>query len=183
MVLPEIPDFPEAQVLNIRTLPHQPSIPFAILLDDPADLPQLHPIAAQYGSSLLLPECWQNIFPEAGILISSAISGGTFIQRLQDAASAMPGRCWLLIEPICVHFALPCFTGQGICAERPVCDDPFFSDSLYCYYTHSCQPDSGTVTLFDTPKSISAKMALAQKCGFRGFVQHPSMCQIADICS
>lgn len=174
MVLPEIPDFPGAQVLNMHALPQQLSEPGAILLNQPEDILQLEPIAARFGRFLLLPECWQNIFPETGVLISSAISGGTFTQRLQEAASSLPGRCWLLVEPICVRFALPCSAGHGIYTEKPAGDNTFFSDSLYCYYTHSCHPDSGVVTLFDTADSILAKMELAKKLGFRGFVHHTS---------
>ncbi len=175
MVLPEIPDFPEAQVLNIQALPQQLSEPGAVLLDQPADFRVLNPVAEKFGASLLLPECWQNIFPQTGVLISSGISGGTFKRRLQDAVSALPGRCWLLVEPICVRFQLPCPAGHGTCVEEPICDDIFFSDSLYCYYTHSCDPDSGTVTLFDTAESVLAKMELAKELGFRGYVKHTSV--------
>lgn len=127
----------------------------------------LHPLAEAMGPRLLLPEVWQEIFPQCGVLISSAISGGTFQQRLQDAPSR---RSWLLLEPVSMVFPLPCPSGQGQAAPIPQDGSSFYSASLCCQYTHFLRNDQGFLHLWDTDETLTEKLRLAQEAGFCGYV-------------
>lgn len=134
--------------------------------------PWLLDLEAQVGPELLVPEVWRNVLTEAGILISSAISGGTFAQRVSEAVQEAPGRCWLLLEPLSHVFSLPCPTGCG----EPLTVLPqkrhyFFSPELCCRY--ACDLDQGRMILYDTRESLTEKIRLAEEAGFCGVVRTP----------
>ena len=169
MVFPQFSDFPQTDVLDIRSLPTNLRSPAALVAGTEEEA-ELASLVSHYGSFLLLPEYWQHRFPQAGVLISSAISGGTFRQRLESAMQIAPGRCWLLLEPICMQFSLPCTDGTGSVISSPPADKAFFSEALCCYYTHSCKQEHAYFTLFDTEASLNKKVAMARNLGFCGFV-------------
>ena len=169
MVIPEIPDFPQAPVLRPEQLPARLRHPTAVVLTDKDAYPLLLHLAEEAGPHLLVPECWQKLLPQAGTLISSAISGGSFRQRLKEACSAAPQRCWLLVEPISMRFLLPCPTGIGQEVQPPH-GTGVYSDALCCYYTHQSKEPTGSVTLYDTEETIRTKLQLAKEAGFLGYV-------------
>lgn len=131
---------------------------------DPSQEPTLTVLAAHWGPHLLVPDVWQQLLPQAGLLISSAISGGELQQRFQEAP---PRRCWLLEEPLCMVFPLPCLTGQGTPISTVPDSAGFYSPSLGCCYIH--QP--GRAILFDTDKTMARKRQLAKECGFLGYLR------------
>ena len=129
------------------------------------DWPQpASPALAVLDSRLLLPESWAHLFPQAGLLISSAMSGGDLRQRFREAAEHR--QCWLQLQPMAVVFTLPCPDGQG----SPVSELPksvgFYSEALGCRYVHTPQQ----VILFDTEETLEQKIRLAQECGFTGII-------------
>lgn len=130
---------------------------------NPACEGELLALAEQWGSRLLVPEVWREVLPQAGLLISSAISGGNLRQRFREAAKRP---CWLLTEPMKTAFPLPCPSGQGV----PVLDLPkrqsFYSEALGCRYLH----DPEQVILFDTEETMEKKIELARECGFAGVI-------------
>lgn len=145
--------------------------PAAVVTTDPAEESTLALLAAHMGSNLALPEFWGMHFPQCGVLISSAISGGSFRQRLQDAASCYDGRCWLLVEPIRARFPLPCSSGVGTPLDAPPDVPGFFSRELCCQYAHFCKDDQAWFLLWDTEETIEKKVALAKESGFLGYAR------------
>lgn len=170
MVIPEILDFPQAAVIPQPQLPLRLLRPTAVLLREKSSYPLLLETALLSGPQLLVPECWRDLLPQAGVLISSAISGGSFRRRLEDALLAAPKRCWLLVEPVSMVFPLPCPTGCGQPVSQPLTHNGFYSDALCCYYTHSAEAETGSFTLFDTEDTLRRKLELARDLGFCGWV-------------
>ncbi len=125
--------------------------------------PFLLQLAETWGSRLLVPEVWKQILPQAGLLISSALSGGDLRQRLEEAASR---RCFLVREPMSMTFPLPCPDGIG----TPMVGIPksagFYSRALGCRYTH--EPEK--VWLYDTEETMQKKIQLAKAVGFQGYL-------------
>ena len=122
----------------------------------------LEALAQTLGPRLLIPEGRQAAFPQAGLLISSSISGGDLRQRFQTAARRR--RCWLLPQRLSMEFPLPCPSGQG----TPVPDVPqkagFYSEALGCRYIHA----PGRFCLFDTEETLRRKVQWAEEAGFCG---------------
>ena len=170
MVIPEILDFPRAAIIPRSQLPLRLLRPTAVLLREKSAYPLLLETELESGPQLLLPECWRDLLPQAGVLISSAISGGSFRQRLEDALLAAPKRCWLLVEPASMVFPLPCPTGCGQPVSPPQAHNGFYSEALCCYYTHSAEDETGSFTLFDTEDTLQRKLELARDLGFCGWV-------------
>lgn len=129
-------------------------------------------LEAQLGPRLLVPEVWRHITETAGVLISSAICGGTFRQRVSEAVRESPGRCWLLLDPISHVFSLPCPTGCGApLAVLPELRHSFFSPELCCRYAYDL--DQGRMILYDNRESLTEKIRLAEEAGFCGVVRTP----------
>ena len=163
MELPEIDDFPRAGLTP-------GSGPFAVLTRDRSQEARLLALAERYGPQLLVLEVWSQVLPRCGVLISSAISGGTFSQRVEEAARAYPRRCWLLAEPIAEEFPLPCPSGSGSQITIIDYDKLFRSDALCCQYTHFLRDQQGIMVLWDTKETMRRKMELAKAAGFLGYV-------------
>ena len=171
MVFSPIPDFPQAPVLSPEQAARLPRSggPAALLIRDRASAETVTARAARLGPRLLLPEVWSRLLPQTGVLISSAISGGTLKERFQDAARAYPHRCWLLPEPMGMEFPLPCPSGLGTPADLPTGGRSFYSDALCCYYSHFIRENQGIMVLWDTEETLRAKLELARDCGFLGW--------------
>lgn len=168
MVFPLISDFSHAPVWVPPA--DIPEGPFAVLTQERSQEDRLTALAVNYGPRLLVPEVWSRLLPQAGVLISSAISGGTLRQRFQEAADTYPRRCWLLVEPLAMDFSLPCPTGCGEPASIPSGCRQFYSQSLCCYYAHFFKNEQGHMVLWDTQATLETKLALAKECGFLGYV-------------
>ena len=149
--------------IEIRDLHDVPEDGFwAVLTEDRADEPYLSALCAKKGDRLAVREVWRELLPEASLLISSAICGGDIRTRFEEAAHARS--CYLLLEPMRMHFTLPCPDGCGE-AIHTIPDGPrFYSDALFCNYTHS----PGRVILWDTEQTLEQKICAAMEAGFRG---------------
>lgn len=127
------------------------------------------------GPRLLVPDLWQQVLSQAGLLISAAISGGTLTQRLEEAANAAPGRCWLRLEPLRMVFPLPCPTGCGLSLSQPELEaklmgkQTFFSEDLCCRYTYDLDGKAAMI-LYDTEETLDQKLSMAQEFGFLGAI-------------
>lgn len=128
-------------------------------------------LEASLGPRLLVPEVWRDILPQAGILICSSISGGTFTERMEDAERASPGRCWLFLEHLRMRFPLPCPSGVGEMISQDALDtllttgQSFYSPELCCRY---CYDLPKAMILYDTEDTWREKIKLAQSAGFAG---------------
>jgi len=170
MLLPSFENFPQAPYYPIDAFPSHPMYPSAVLTTDRTNEAALTHLAAIHGPKLIVPEVWRDLLPNCGILISSALSGGSFLQRVEDAARAAPKRCWLYLEPLQTEFGLPCPDGQG---RRVTIIDygySFYSKPLCCRYRHFYGSGQGSVVLWDTKETLQTKMKLAQEAGFLGYV-------------
>lgn len=128
-------------------------------------------LEASLGPRLLVPEVWRDILPQAGILIRSSISGGTLKERLEDAQTASPGRCWLFLEKLRMRFPLPCPSGAGNAISEDelntflVTRPSFYTPELCCRY---CYDLPEAMILYDTKDTQQEKIKLAQSSGFAG---------------
>ncbi len=132
-----------------------------LVLDWPEPAPQSF---AVLGDRLLVPEGWAQLFPQAELLVSSAMSGGDIRQRFKEAAEQR--QCWLQLQPMRMAFPLPCPDGEGIPVSELPRSEGFYSEALGCRYIHTPQQ----VILFDTEETLEQKIRLAQECGFRGII-------------
>lgn len=162
MIFSSDADFPQLQVSSLDTLPQEGHR--AVLTTLRRNEGRLRELSAQMQERLVVPEVWKELLPDAPLLISSAICGGSIAERFSEAAAERS--CWLLVEPIREVFPLPCRDGHG----APICQLPegaqFYSDCLCCYYSHSPK----AVVLWDTEETLSRKLQLAKDAGFCGFV-------------
>lgn len=147
----------------------------AEISDQQAEEP-LYRLSQQLGPRLLVPEVWQQLLPDAGILISSQLSGGTLAHRLGEAQSKLPGRCWLRLDPFAQCLALPCPTGcgtdvpreklLGLLREKTI----FYSSELGCSYLYDF-PNG--IILFRKENETEELSAIACQAGFCGTVEGP----------
>lgn len=166
------------QIFDLRQLPadiSRDTIVLAEITDRNAEA-SLYQLSQQLGPRLLVPEVWQHLLPEAGVLISSQLSGGTLIHRLEEAQRMLPGRCWLRVEPFAQCLSLPCPSGCGtdVSRERLL--------SLLCEKTVFYSPELGCSYLYDFPKGIilfrkeeetENLSEIARQAGFCGTVEGP----------
>lgn len=101
-----------------------------------------------------LPECG------AGVLLSAAVTGGSFHGRIDDACRRYGAENILLdLERLRHVFRLPCRDGHGEYLSRLPDGDVFFSEALYCSYI-TLERGSEFV-LFDDCESAARKISLA----------------------
>jgi len=173
MVFQWIPDFYRLPVRSLSEPPPPGSGPFAIMTQNRADEAALFALAELHGPNLVIPEVWSKLFPQAGVLISSAISGGVLKERFRKAALVYPRRCWLLPEAMAMEFPLPCLSGIG--KEVTITDYciQFYSEDLGCMYTHQVQNNTGSMILWDTAETMLKKQLWAKEAGFLGVADLP----------
>ena len=160
MIFSEGPKLHKLEICSLHDIPDHGT--WAVLTEDRADEPHLRRICTQRGASIAVREVWRELFPEASLLISSAICGGDIRTRFEEAARARS--CYLLLEPIRMRFKLPCPDGCGEFLQE-IPDGPhFYSDALFCNYAHS----PGAVVLWDTEQTMERKIRAAMDAGFLG---------------
>lgn len=126
--------------------------------------------------SLHVPELYGLCTNNAGVLISSALSGGSLVQRLEEAALRFggPERLTLLVERVAEDFFLPSPNGSG----RPLSREElarqlqerapsvFFSNDLCArYFTYMSRENGAHFVLFDDAVSIRKKLQTAHRLG------------------
>ncbi len=131
--------------------------------------------AAEAEIPLYLPE---HLARQAGterVMISSALSGGSFLLRLEEAQARFGrDRAVLALCPCRAEFSLPDPTGRGRSLSpeelreklercRPAV---FFSRDLCAnYFTYRPGPESVSLVLFDNERSLEEKLACARRLG------------------
>lgn len=132
------------------------------------------------GITLFVPEYYAPLAPHAKVLISSAISGGSLSQRLQEALERFgPGRTVLAVEKAAEDFILPALDGCGTplsCAEleqlkSKTCSTVFFSRELCArYFTYRDSNGGIHFVLHDDTDTLCRKLDTARQCGIRFFL-------------
>ena len=139
-------------------------------------LTQLDDMLPRKNLTLHVPESYGHCTQHARVLIPSALSGGSLIQRLEESILRFgsPDRITLAIQRVAEDFFLPSPTGSG----RPMSRDElardlsqrtpsvFFSGDLCArYYTYMSRESGAHFILFDDAMSIRKKLQVAQKLG------------------
>lgn len=141
-------------------------------------LTQLDDSLSRRGLSLYVPEAYGRCTRKAGVLISSALSGGSLVQRLEDAGQRFGGmdRIILAVERVAEDFFLPAPSGSGRSLNREELSrrlrerapSVFFSNELCAHYFTYMTRDSGAhFVLFDDAGSIRKKLQVAWSLGVR----------------
>lgn len=150
----------------------------------------LAPALSASRRTLYLPESYTRDVPGAVALLCTAVSGGSFSQYLQDAASQAGGarRLALDVQRLRMDFRLPARSGEGeplaaealeslMEREKPAV---FFSQDLCArYFTYSREGEAHFV-LFDDADTLNRKLRLGAGMGFSAaFFMWPEVRDIA----
>lgn len=129
---------------------------------------------AREGWSLYVPEHLASHAPAARVLIPSAVTTGTLERRLRTAKERYgPARPVLAVEWLRQDMPLPA-EGKGEALTQLALDDQIrrlapavFFDRGLCahYYTYMASAGHAHFVLFDTARSIRAKLTLAEQLG------------------
>lgn len=134
---------------------------------------------AKSRRGLFLPESYANFSQRAFLYLSSALSGGSLAQRLQDAAETYGAdRLALSLHRACEDFFLPAPTGSG----RPIPREELrrrmarleprvhFSQALCAhYFTYMSRETGAHLILFDDEASLRKKREIAREAGIQRF--------------
>ena len=165
MVLSPVEDFPTAKITTLDELPKDGH--WAVMTRSRRDEAALLHLQNIMKDRLIVSEVWKELLPQASIMISSAISGGSLKERFEEAVKGRS--CWLLPEPMKATFPLP--FPDGI--ELPnvyIPEHGFYSEFLCCYYMHYFGIARTHVVLWDTEETMTQKIQLAKALGFHGLV-------------
>ena len=130
---------------------------------------------------LFVPESYA--VPGAVVLINTAVSGGSFQQRLQEARSKY-GAIALDVERLAMDFPLPAVTGEGTAMSRERLqklmeeEKPavFFSPELCARYFTCLRKGLPRFILFDDADTIRRKLRLGASMGVSSaFVMYPEV--------
>lgn len=135
---------------------------------------QLVPALARTRRTLYVPEDYGPAVPGAVPLICTALSGGDFSQRLQEAAAGGAGRLALDVQRLRMDFTLPARTGEGTPLSREDFEalvereNPavFFSPELCArYFTYTREGETHFV-LFDDAGTLRKKLQSGAALGY-----------------
>lgn len=127
---------------------------------------------AQNGLALYLPEPFAPLAPDCRVLVSSALVSGTLERRLTEAmAQYGQGRVALAVEAVAEDFLLPAsgrgepLTQERLQAVMRQLEPAVFFDRGLCahYFTYMARGSQAHFILFDTPRSVRAKLDVAQR--------------------
>ena len=132
------------------------------------------------GWELLIPEPYGNCTPYGKVLLSSALSGGSLLQRLREGLERFgPDRVALGLERTAEDFFLPSPTGGGVALTQEelharmerLQPSVFFSRELCArYFTYMSRDSGAHFVLFDDPDTLARKVSLAQSLGIHTVV-------------
>ena len=149
-------------------------------------LRKLCDILIRNGRELFVPESYGCEVERAGVLICTAVSGGTLCQHLEEAKARFGNRIALDLQRLRMDFSLPCPGGEGcaldrdtLCAfleEKPAV---FFSEDLCAkYFTRPCGCELRFV-LYDDVETLRKKLRLAGSMGIAAaFLMYPEVEEI-----
>lgn len=133
---------------------------------------ELSPLLERRGWPLYVTEPYGRYSKTAKVLIPTALSGGSFLQRLEEAAAQYgAARVALAVERSASDFFLPSPTGQGLPMSREelhrrmeeLNPSIFFSNELCAhYFTYMNRQNGAHFVLFDDAASIRKKLHVAR---------------------
>ena len=140
---------------------------------------RLDEVLARQGLRFFVPESYGQAAPHAGVLISSALSGGTLSGRLREAGERFGlDRVTLALERSAEDFTLPSPTGCGTPLSREELEHRldtgrpcvFFSVGLCArYFTYMDASGGAHFVLFDDDDTMLRKVEEGRRAGVRRF--------------
>ena len=157
------------------------------VLDFEGRLPPLEHAAAyldtlfvRRGWSLSVPEGYGLCAPQAKVMISSALSGGSLSLRLEECMERFGrDRIVLALEKTAEDFILPSPSGKGLPITREelrerinrIHPSIFFSPELCArYFTYMSHESGAHFVLFDDGDTLYRKMEVARRLGINTFL-------------
>lgn len=144
---------------------------------------------ARRGWRLYVPEDYAHCAPSARVMVSSALSGGSLQNRLEEAARRYgTQRVTLSIQRVAEDFYLPSPNGSGTPLSREGLRQQleqrqpsvFFSHELCArYFTYMSRDSGAHFVLFDDGDTIRKKLQVARGLGITGAVA--SLEEIDDV--
>ncbi len=131
------------------------------------------------GWSLYVPEFCALRCARAGVMIPSALSGGSLSQRLEEAQERFGGRAVLALQVSSEDFFLPSPTGSGVSLTWEELDalrerlrpSVFFSSDLCArYFTYMDRESGAHFVLFDDGGTLRRKLEVARRTEIRTFL-------------
>ena len=129
------------------------------------------------GLTCYLPEHLGHCSDSAVVFVSTALSGGSLKQRLEDAVKSFGAeRVIPAVERTAMDFFLPSPTGHGMELTRQelqerldtISPSVFFSSDLCArYFTYMSHQNGAHFVLFDDAVSIRHKLSVAQQLGLK----------------
>ena len=148
-------------------------------------LETLSQVLSRSGRRLYVPEAYGARLPLASVLICTALSGGIFQQRLEEAARRFgPGRLALDLQRLRMDFPLPCPSGEGTPLSREALErlmaekapTVFYSADLCARYFTCLREGDSHFILFDDALTLSRKIQAGQAAGVQiGFLLYPEV--------
>ncbi|MCI8419670.1 MAG: hypothetical protein HFF79_04065 [Oscillospiraceae bacterium] len=150
-----------------------------------AFLCRLGEVFARNRRQLYVPEPYGRLVPQARVLISTALSGGTLRQRVEEAAESYGmERLAFDLQRLRMDFPLPCPSGEGtpltgqalasMMEQRT--PSVFYSRDLCAKYFTFTQEGEGHFVLFDDGDTILRKIRMGQELGVSfGLLQFPEV--------
>ena len=148
-----------------------------------AFLESLSQIFSRSGKRLYVPEAYGPQLPLARVLVCTALSGGIFQQRLEEAVRRFgSGRLALDLQCLRMDFPLPCPSGEGTRltseALRAMMEEKqpsvFYSSDLCARYFTCLREGDSHFVLFDDAGTITRKIQAGQALGIpTGFLLYP----------
>lgn len=140
--------------------------------------------------ALYVPESYSSAAQNAVVLICTAISGGSFTERLQEAAQSRggAGRLALDVQRLRMDFRLPARSGEGTLLSGEALghlmerESPavFFSQDLCARYFTYCRNGETHFVLFDDAGTLNQKLKTGANMGFSAaFLMWPEVPDIA----
>lgn len=144
----------------------------------------LAPTFQRRGWNLYVPQGYPVSVPEVKVVVSTALSGGSLCQLLQEAVDTFGAkRVALGLQWSCEDFTLPAHSGSGVPLtaaqlrellekRRP---SVYFSNDLCAHY-FTYMPTGGNphFILYDDAVSMAKKLQLAKEMGIQeAFLPHP----------
>jgi hypothetical protein len=136
---------------------------------------RLGQLLSRRGWPLYVPEAYAPCSDQAKIVLPSALSGGSLVQRLSEGAERYgAGRVALGVQRVAEDFTLPSPTGSGVPLSREELDRrvrargaaTFFSDELCArYFTYLSRNSGAHFVLYDDAGSIRKKLHVARQLG------------------
>ena len=140
---------------------------------------RLDDLFSRRGFSLFVPEGYGSCAPQAKVMISSALSGGSLSFRLEECMERFGrDRVVLALEKVAEDFILPSPSGKGTpltqtdLREKINCIHPavFFSPELCArYFTYMGHESGAHFVLFDDGDTLRRKMEVARQLGINTF--------------